>query len=31
MLLSRDARVIDAPLEAERRLFESWSVGPGQA
>jgi para-nitrobenzyl esterase len=34
MLLSRDARVIDAPLEAERRLFESWSVasgGPGAA
>ena len=26
MLLSRDARIVDAPLEAERRLFESWSV-----
>jgi para-nitrobenzyl esterase len=31
MLLSRDARVIDAPLEAERRLFDSWTVGPGAA
>jgi para-nitrobenzyl esterase len=31
MLFSRDARIIDAPLEAERRLFESWTVGPGAA
>ncbi len=25
MLFGRDARVVDSPLEAERRLFESWS------
>lgn len=25
MSFGRDARVVDAPLEAERRLFESWS------
>ena len=31
MLLSRDAHIVDAPLEAERRLFESWTVGPGAA
>jgi para-nitrobenzyl esterase len=25
LLFSREARVVDAPLEAERRLFESWT------
>lgn len=26
MRLGRDARVVDAPLEAQRRLFETWTV-----
>jgi para-nitrobenzyl esterase len=26
MRFGRDARVVDAPLEAQRRLFESWTV-----
>ena len=26
MRLGSDARIVDAPLEAQRRLFESWSV-----
>ena len=31
MLFSRDAACSTTPLEPDRRLFDSWSVGPGSA